>query len=776
MPGICHSQRRPWQDASQGGPHVAEVLGSIRCLVLAAVLGGAALANAQQISTQVRDIQQGAPGSSPTGATSLDAGRVIVFAASDGPSGLEPWRTDGSAAGTYRLRDTRPGAVSGLTNPVRFMATASKVFFVAGDETTGFELWASDGTVDGTLLVKDIRPGATGSSPLLQAAIGDTLYFYASDGTTGIELWKSDGTADGTTLVKDLRPGPNSGPQGPMLRVGNTLFFPAYEATTGVELWKSDGTADGTVLVRDIFGGAGSSAPRSIASAGGTVFLIANDGSTGEELWKSDGTEAGTTLVSDLAPGGEPGLAGVSLVAGPRAVFFSANLGGLGEEPWASDGTAAGTVLLRDIVPGAESSGPRLLTATDGQVFFFAEAPGQGVELWKSDGTPEGTVLVRDIRAGRLDGLPVASEPFMMAVGGKVLFAADDGVTGIELWKSDGTERGTLAVEDRVPGRIGAAPLWALPQGDGLLVAQNDGMTGDELWWLPGWSLDTTPPDVTPRVSGTAGANGFYTSDVSVSWEAADADSPLLDSSQCDTTRVTTDTAETTLTCTVISGGGTSRVSVVIKRDTTAPSITCPATWTTGGRSSSEVPVSYPPATAQDAIDPAPVVTYSRAAGTRFPLGTTSVTATATDAAGLTASCTFDVRVEEDGEPPAVTCPSDITAPATGKGGASVTYPAASVSDALDSQPTLEYSRASGATFPVGATTVTVTARDAAGNASTCSFQVTVTSEPTVPPPEDDSGCACRTSSSPGAAPWLVLVLLTLFVSRRARRDARSAP
>jgi hypothetical protein len=55
------------------------------------------------------------------------------------------------------------------------------------------------------------------------------------------------------------------------------------------------------------------------------------------------------------------------------------------------------------------------------------------------------------------------------------------------------------------------------------------------------------------------------------------------------------------------------------------------------------------------------IVTYSHASGSAFPVGTTTVTATATDPANNTDVCTFDIVVT-DNESPVITCPSDIAA------------------------------------------------------------------------------------------------------------------
>jgi hypothetical protein len=92
-------------------------------------------------------------------------------------------------------------------------------------------------------------------------------------------------------------------------------------------------------------------------------------------------------------------------------------------------------------------------------------------------------------------------------------------------------------------------------------------------------SVDTTPPLINPIVSGTLGNNGWYTSDVSVSWSVTDAQSPIGSTSGCSPVSVTSGTSGMTFTCTATSAGGTASSSVTIKRDATAPSIvvTAPA-------------------------------------------------------------------------------------------------------------------------------------------------------------------------------------------------------
>lgn len=84
-------------------------------------------------------------------------------------------------------------------------------------------------------------------------------------------------------------------------------------------------------------------------------------------------------------------------------------------------------------------------------LLFAADDGVHGNELWKSNGTIEGTVLVKDIAPGA----PSSSVSSLTVFNGKVYFAANDGVNGTELWKTDGTAAGTIMVKDINPARTG---------------------------------------------------------------------------------------------------------------------------------------------------------------------------------------------------------------------------------------------------------------------------------------------------------------------------------
>jgi ELWxxDGT repeat protein len=103
------------------------------------------------------------------------------------------------------------------------------LYFRADDGNSGFELWKSDGTEAGTVRVKDISGGSLSPSDLTN--VGGTIYFSANEGTSGYELWKSDGTEAGTVRVKDIRGGSDSSASQRYFKIirprpPRPLFFP----------------------------------------------------------------------------------------------------------------------------------------------------------------------------------------------------------------------------------------------------------------------------------------------------------------------------------------------------------------------------------------------------------------------------------------------------------------------------------------------------------------------------------------------------------------------
>nr|MBP8273733.1 HYR domain-containing protein [Acidobacteriota bacterium] len=137
---------------------------------------------------------------------------------------------------------------------------------------------------------------------------------------------------------------------------------------------------------------------------------------------------------------------------------------------------------------------------------------------------------------------------------------------------------------------------------------------------------------------------------------------------------------------------------------------------------------------ARDDADGGIVSTCAPASGSQFPIGSTTVTCTATDAHGNAASVSFRVVVADTTAPVITDLPGNLRIEATSAAGAPVAYATPTATDAVDGAVAVVCAPASGATFRLGNTTVRCTATDAAGNSRTRSFGVTVrdTTAPTI--------------------------------------------
>lgn len=402
-------------------------------------------------------------------------GETLVLRADDGVHGTEPWRTDGSPAGTALLADLEPGTTGSW--PAEVTPLAGNLLFIADGS-----LWRTQG-VPG-----DAQSLATSVNQL--TAAGPLAFFAGAGGTSWDLLWRSDGTPAGTAPVEGdhgiwcCRSG--------WEELDSRLVFPRADAVT--TLWLSDGTGAGTVPLP---GSPEVDFPFSMAVAGDRLFFAGVDGA-GQELWVSDGVSA-AERVFDVAPGAADGIARWQwdfVHAPPQrlapldaGVVFLADDGTSGEEPWFSDGTAEGTVQLADVFEGSRSAGAADLTSTGSRVFFVADDGVHGREPWVTDGTPEGTRLLLDVVPG-----PGSSVPRdLAAVGPYLLFTAWDATHGAEPWVSDGTPEGTFRLGDIAPGPLSSSPAHFTATPSRVYFVANDNTTGFEPWMLARTALASTP-------------------------------------------------------------------------------------------------------------------------------------------------------------------------------------------------------------------------------------------------------------------------------------------
>ncbi len=236
----------------------------------------------------------------------------------------------------------------------------------------------------------------------------------------------------------------------------------------------------------------------------------------------------------------------------------------------------------------------------------------------------------------------------------------------------------------------------------------------------------TVPPDVTFEALGTTGnlipiGDATATDLVGVQSITNDATSAFS-------------LGEKTITWTATDAAGnsataTQKITVV---DTTPPTIVAPAPVESEATSATENTVTLGEATAADFVG---IQSITNDAPVVFPIGETIVTWTATDMAGLTATTTQTVTIN-DTTPPTLAVPKAITVEATSESQNTVNIGEASASDLVDIQ---SITNDAPDAFPLGMTTVTWTATDTSGLSTSDTQIITVidTTAPLITPPSD---------------------------------------
>jgi ELWxxDGT repeat protein len=159
--------------------------------------------------------------------------------------------------------------------------------------------------------------------------------------------------------------------------------------------------------------------------------------------------------------------------------------------------------LVKDLNPGPFGSGGVGLTAYGNQLVFAGSDGISGQELWITDGTAAGTIQLADINPGGGNSFPSD----MTVKQGQIYFSANDGLNGTELWVSDGTSEGSQLVKDINPGSEFSFPADFLVFNDMVYFIATDGTNGIEIWMTDGTESGTALfADIIP---GAEGSNPF---------------------------------------------------------------------------------------------------------------------------------------------------------------------------------------------------------------------------------------------------------------------------
>jgi ELWxxDGT repeat protein len=306
------------------------------------------------------------------------------------------------------------------------------IFDAGSGSSTSSELYAHETTNSTTWLVADINNGTSGSMPGRYAhqVVGDRLYFDANDGVNGLELWVLDTSNWSVWQTPDISNGSASSYPGSYSRslglVGNTLFFDAYTYSNGIagtnsgyELYAHDTVNGSTWFVKRIQSGSGpwaSSFPGQMMgfhTVGTQVYFDADNGGNnfsstqrGRELWVHDTSNSSTWRATDIAAGTndsidvEPANDGITCTHGSSTDCLTTQVAVLGTK----------LIFNANDTSGSQLWSYDILTSTVSQITDFESIPG--------------------------------NDPDLLVVGDYIYFIANDGQSGLELWR--------LGIEDSV--------------------------------------------------------------------------------------------------------------------------------------------------------------------------------------------------------------------------------------------------------------------------------------------------------------------------------------
>lgn len=415
------------------------------------------------------------------------------------------WRTDGTPSGTQPIAaalDWRSYDSSKIGTPRTHL-----LFSVQGP--SGAEPWVSDGTPQGTHQLADLEPGPGSSDPrgfhvIEEPGGGTTTLFFAKTSTRGQELWWTDGT--NTALAVDLVRGSGSGAP-KVYSSGNVAHH--FDAATGdlyvafrgwtpwqgeelFRLWRKAGQTGFTLVEsEEIYRGRLWSSPtvdpHDLQVFGDRVYCSAYTPQTGKEPF-SMGFLDGRVRSHDLSPGPSSSAPRLPMPGpsptrpGEAAIYFQAR-----NRLFVLDGGTATSLVAADCRP---------LCVADGRVFFSSRVGSSSTrELWSTDGRRAGTRLEASIHTNHYDwqqGPAVLVDPAGDVI---VLEVADFGATGVGQEPHVFTRAGGAALLLDIQPRIGATsrpePACTLSSGEQIYLA-DEGVTrrlyrsGAPLAWLVG--------------------------------------------------------------------------------------------------------------------------------------------------------------------------------------------------------------------------------------------------------------------------------------------------
>jgi len=386
---------------------------------------------------------------------------ILYFLADDGSKGVEVWRTDGTTAGTYLLKDIAPG--NKALSSANFSALGTKVI-IGAEYNSVYNVYISDGTVDGTILLKSL--GITGFGQEM-VTVGNNVYFKAYSSLTNSCLWKTDGTIAGTIPVLDNLGKYVYSPE--ILSEHNgILYFKTIVLNQGEQLWRSNGESSGTYPIFALESiGANPTFHKIVSTPLGAFFDLYT--SNKNQIWITDGTTTGTHLVRDS----------LFFYLYPRRHNWAFLNGKFyfdtgDSKLWSTDGTSSGTKLVKNIYPNNVLASIIRIDTFHSKLIFTIDQSNKE-QLWVSDGTEQGTQRITTFNSN-----DVNSDIVPFATYGNNLFLVGNANFQNELWKTDGT---TAALAYDFDLNYSSDPRDLVVLGDKIIFFAGFNGTNTELYY-----------------------------------------------------------------------------------------------------------------------------------------------------------------------------------------------------------------------------------------------------------------------------------------------------
>ncbi len=406
------------------------------CLGMSLLLGNAASTSAQtpvllkDINVGSEDANNGSKGF--RGFTKFADDRLFFFA-NDGNTGLEPFVSDGTSAGTRLIKELSDGSdgSQGFEGEAVLNPTDKKIYFLAkSDNNPNYnDLYTTDGTAAGTNRVNNnsFSESVSNLTPVggkMAYRVGETQYFV-TDGTAA-------GTYEALSSTKLTAP----------TLFKNVLYFGGQEGNKPI-LYKLDLNKNKMAEKVAAFVGIAEHVMREVNFAHNDGLLFSTGVESGfpsnNVYYYNPTSNTVTKVLSDVAGG-----ASRNVIPFKGKTYFIAS-----DKFYESNGTAAGTKLLNTL--GDDYA--ILLGKTDDYIFLQNTTNTEGVDLFTYN--PTKGLVSMDINPDNKDAIPF----FFVSVGNKAYFRAKNDATGEELWVSDGTKVGTKLVADFLAGPTGSNPF-----------------------------------------------------------------------------------------------------------------------------------------------------------------------------------------------------------------------------------------------------------------------------------------------------------------------------